>query len=597
MSALTVICPNSRRCIVKVSPSTQLHKVLEEASLKQGYDVDMYELRHQNRPVDLAISFRLSGLPNNATLEMAPVVRSGPANVEIALQIGDGSRKMLRLSNDRTLSEVLIEFSKEFGRDLMSSSGNKVPCCAYLNKEYRGSTELSATKLKDLGISGGRTLIRYSMSELSDEELKLAEHLIHEENERKKKLLAGFEARKAENERREQLEIRREKMFEREILEKQQYLKSEKHFDEQNTATATMSSREPLSTLETQKSLFSKKIKEEQSSISTTNDNSSFFAQSSQPASSNNMAVLDSSIKTAVDVTTENTVVTQPTQSCASAKLSVSSTASTAKSNDDREAELLTDLENLNATCDRSAVIFVREEEERKASNIGENAGAEDDHFFELNVNDARIIQRDLRDDIRRQVRRALYSQDFIDRLNKKLKEEAYKHTVVRFVLSNRNVIQAQFLSLESVSHLYDFITECLNEKTIKYELHFAINQKISNDRKVNLVELGVAPSSNVYVKFRSSVKDIDSLFKKDKLRNVNAEEATNLSREWLSFNGVFRPYEPELRGENDDAEKVAYLPTGHQVSYGRRPLESGASPSPDTAQPSGPVPKWFKKH
>ncbi|VBB31559.1 unnamed protein product [Acanthocheilonema viteae] len=90
MNSVTVICPNSRRCVVKVTPSTQLRKILEEACLKQGFDISTHHLKHQNHTLDLALPFRLTGLPNNATVEMVQstnVVGGVPVQIHIALQV------------------------------------------------------------------------------------------------------------------------------------------------------------------------------------------------------------------------------------------------------------------------------------------------------------------------------------------------------------------------------------------------------------------------------------------------------------------------------------------------------------------------------
>ncbi|RCN37557.1 hypothetical protein ANCCAN_16522 [Ancylostoma caninum] len=59
MTSVTVLCPNARRCAVKVTPGMLLKQILEEACLKQGFDVEAYQLENQRRRVDLALPFRV----------------------------------------------------------------------------------------------------------------------------------------------------------------------------------------------------------------------------------------------------------------------------------------------------------------------------------------------------------------------------------------------------------------------------------------------------------------------------------------------------------------------------------------------------------
>ncbi|EPB66692.1 hypothetical protein ANCCEY_14215 [Ancylostoma ceylanicum] len=60
MTSVTVLCPNARRCSVKVTPGMLLKQILEEACLKQGFEVEAYQLENQRRRVDLALPFRLA---------------------------------------------------------------------------------------------------------------------------------------------------------------------------------------------------------------------------------------------------------------------------------------------------------------------------------------------------------------------------------------------------------------------------------------------------------------------------------------------------------------------------------------------------------
>lgn len=63
---------------------------MEEACLKQGFDILTHRLRYQSRMLDLALPLRLTNLPNNATVEMvqsADVDGGVPVQIHIALQV------------------------------------------------------------------------------------------------------------------------------------------------------------------------------------------------------------------------------------------------------------------------------------------------------------------------------------------------------------------------------------------------------------------------------------------------------------------------------------------------------------------------------
>ncbi|VDO49210.1 unnamed protein product [Onchocerca flexuosa] len=127
---------------------------------------------------------------------------------------------MQEFSNKTNLLDVLYEFSQKSAQNLVKCTDGQIPCCAYMNKEYRGEAELRLTTLEAMGITGGRCLIRYFAVNMSSDEISKLENRLAEETERKKKLEKVYETRKTENERRLQLEIEREEIFERQLKTK-----------------------------------------------------------------------------------------------------------------------------------------------------------------------------------------------------------------------------------------------------------------------------------------------------------------------------------------------------------------------------------------
>lgn len=112
-----------------------LFQVLEEACLSQGYDTDLYELQHHGKSIDETLTFRLSGLPNNANLELVSSTKKSVVDdVEIALQTAEG-RKTKKFPNDTSLGDVITGFTEEFGRDLLKLEDGEVPVITYLSKQ------------------------------------------------------------------------------------------------------------------------------------------------------------------------------------------------------------------------------------------------------------------------------------------------------------------------------------------------------------------------------------------------------------------------------------------------------------------------------
>jgi len=70
MSSLTILCPNAHRVKVPTNPNMSLQAVLETACTKKGFDSSIHALVRNNKRLDLTCSIRFSGIPNNATIEM-----------------------------------------------------------------------------------------------------------------------------------------------------------------------------------------------------------------------------------------------------------------------------------------------------------------------------------------------------------------------------------------------------------------------------------------------------------------------------------------------------------------------------------------------
>uniref|UniRef100_A0A0R3RVP6 UBX domain-containing protein n=1 Tax=Elaeophora elaphi TaxID=1147741 RepID=A0A0R3RVP6_9BILA len=587
MNSITVICPNSRRCVVKVTPSTQLRKILEEACLKQGFDISTHHLKYHNHAVDLALPLRLTGLSNNATLEMvqSTIINDGmPIKIDVALQLPDGSRFMQEFSNKTNLLDILYEFSRKSAQNLVKCVDGRIPCCTYMNKEYRGEAELKFTTLEAMGIIAGRCLIRYFPVSMSRDEISRLENRLAEEYERKKKLEKVYETRKTENERRLQLENEREEIFERELKMKR----------EAEAARMLECSQEASRNLET--------ALHTTPSRSLTQDAVEHFEseRASQPSSrlnqlqailnqvNNSLATNRTDFLGEQLIGEDGRIHINDLQIATQYHHNISFYRWLKKKNNvcnsiapSSEASYLA-----VEKCNRMPVVI--SQDLKSNESVRDSAGKQDidDQFFELTVNDVRSIRRDLRAEAGIQEQKALLPQTFVTEKNKRLKEESYKHTVVRFNCADKTIIQAQFISREPVSRLFEFIAENLKNSMVKFDLCLA-NQKLPSTVLKNLIEVGVAPKSSLYIRFHSPENTFAAHFMRDKFCEVPMPEADELSREWLSVNSAYQPYVPKVINSED------VRPNGKRQS---ELIENDAGPSKMKQRPSENVPKWFKK-
>ncbi|KAJ8283200.1 hypothetical protein COCON_G00020500 [Conger conger] len=162
-TAVTVLAPNGRRQIVKISPSTPLLQVLEDVCKKQGFSPDDYDLKFQRTVLDLSLQWRFASLPNNAKLEMVPGTRqrAGETRVRIALQLEDGSRVQDSFSNAQTLWELISRFPQTRVQELQQSE--TTPVCIYMRDAgpVAGEESLRQTTLRSLGLTAGTAIIRF----------------------------------------------------------------------------------------------------------------------------------------------------------------------------------------------------------------------------------------------------------------------------------------------------------------------------------------------------------------------------------------------------------------------------------------------------
>ncbi|XP_018417273.1 PREDICTED: tether containing UBX domain for GLUT4 [Nanorana parkeri] len=163
-AGVTVLAPNGRRQVVKVTAGTPLLQVLEEVCKKQNFNPREYNLKFQRTVLDLSLQWRFANLPNNAKLEMVScsMQRAGAecSKVRVALQLEDGTRLQDEYQCSKTLWDVLVSFPQT-KVCLDEVPPGSVAVCIYMRDEVSGESLLKQTSLLSLGLTGGSAIIRF----------------------------------------------------------------------------------------------------------------------------------------------------------------------------------------------------------------------------------------------------------------------------------------------------------------------------------------------------------------------------------------------------------------------------------------------------
>lgn len=178
-SNVFVVDSSIKRTQVKVTPGKYLREVLEEACKSRKLNPEEYTLKTQNnKTLDLAQPFRLSGLSAGAKLQLTQASKS-PGVVSVALQLPEsegGGRLSDKFPSSTSLWLVLRKYedavagssSKKLnltqrGVPTSSSGAGRLmyeqPCLHLLGRNLETFTDLQKT-LAQLGLNGGSALIK-----------------------------------------------------------------------------------------------------------------------------------------------------------------------------------------------------------------------------------------------------------------------------------------------------------------------------------------------------------------------------------------------------------------------------------------------------
>jgi hypothetical protein len=161
MSCLVVELPRGHRVKVATNPNMTLLAVKDAACAKRKLDPQAFALHHKGRRLDLSLTIRFAGIPNNGTLELVEVpeeerAAAGQQEVTIALQLPSGERLVAAFSPSATLAEVVARWA---GQVAGPAQGEET-VVVYTRQEVVGDAALATTTLRGLGLVQGNGLFR-----------------------------------------------------------------------------------------------------------------------------------------------------------------------------------------------------------------------------------------------------------------------------------------------------------------------------------------------------------------------------------------------------------------------------------------------------
>ncbi|KAJ9592777.1 hypothetical protein L9F63_015555 [Diploptera punctata] len=429
-----VLAPNGRRQNVKVTPDSTILQVLEEVCKKQGFKPEEYDIKHHNHVLDTTQVVRFTGLPNGAFLEMATAKKTREEK-NVTLCLQLESGQ--RVTADFHPTDNLWSVIKKLSPDEADPDSN--PVIFYMRREISGLEALEETTLRSLGLTGGRAMLRY----------------VHRTSE-------------------------------------------ELHYQANISAP-----------------LITRSVEKENKNLEAVAEHPAIINSKHSPDSKSNesMDVSDNIVLSGTHEITQNVFNIGEEESFQPAQENLEDMVTEASTNRDTEsAESVMDFSSSEGSNTVLAQSEHREPTEERIILLGErNAVAfnlemvntfsyEDlpDDFFELTLEDARTVYRDLK-----KRRHELEDAALVTSAQRSLQESVhvlkqlneYRRVVIRIQFPDRTVLQGTFVPMETVSIVMDFVRRYLQDPNIDFHLYTTPPKNILSPGK-NLIEVGCVPNA-----------------------------------------------------------------------------------------------------
>ena len=536
MSNLTILCTNGRRQQIKVQPNTKILEILDEVCKKQGLDPNEYDLIHHKKSLDVALTFRLSGLPNNAQLELRKN-ETGPrqfADVTLSLQTDDGTRlePLTFKPETTTLLEVIETYlnnpatavkcdsMKTVLDDLGAACSNMYPAFSYLNEQIVGLYQIRNTTLKDLGLANGRVVVRFGLRQVETEQMGKMNDQFRQKLEKKTKLNQIFESK----------------------------IKDQKEEEEAAAVATTTQQRSAPEIAKRKDDLenFEQSIRSQQNNVPHVTTSNAiekrprmFDTTDYEIISSNEMVslkLLNFILKELIFSTKKIILLFSQNRPNEFATFKFPEET---KGQDLNKMNELAEIERESkAPCERKALLIYAEQEEFGPS-VTAAAKAEafkqacdedrvDEEFYKVTVDDLRFMMSDLK---KYQNEDTPFMTKQMRELEQDRKAMRYTHIAVRIVFRNKQTLQGLFRPKEPLSALYAFVRENFaggENKADDLDFHlFTTPPKVllADDKNKNLFEAELCPAALVHFKNKSERAPV---FKSELTEDLKTMEEAN---------------------------------------------------------------------
>ncbi|XP_055842826.1 tether containing UBX domain for GLUT4 [Episyrphus balteatus] len=511
---VTVLTPNGRRQNIKITPSTTLLQILEEASEKHGFPSDEYGLKSHNKELDLMQMFRFTGLPNNCLLEMFECTKKRvESTADICVQLENGNRCQGQFSPSTCLWDILSKVCPEYIGSDMS------PVVIYMRKEIFGE-ELKQTTLKSLGVTGGRTMMR--LVNKNPDEIKTQ---------------AGVYVPPE--------------------------VKEEPKTDEVKPVRKQPSKGGFSITSELVQSL--KKQETMEDVVPEPKEESTDMPESTESKPEPPKVVYDWGT---------------------GAGRSMMSTETSEADNDTNQNEMEIEPE-VNVIGERNAVIYSLDSTQKQMEDLP-------DSFFDLTVNDLKLVLRDLK--------KITEGNDDAPLLTAKMREieenssllrklAQYKQCIIRVQFPDRNVLQGVFKPTDKVEDVVSFVRPFLTNEDLDFHL-FTVPPKKLLPHDKTLLEVNCIPNAVLHfgVNECDALPSLLSYLKKNYLMQLTSPEgAFYIASKSRLIRGA------EDSESNNSTKNVSNSPGPSTGAIPKRPRNDNVRKSASPNRNSSDVPKWFK--
>ncbi|XP_018574322.1 tether containing UBX domain for GLUT4 [Anoplophora glabripennis] len=539
-----VLALNGRRQTVKCTPNTTILQILEDVCRKQGLQPEEYDLKHHSKVLDTTTTFRFSGLPNNAQLELVPALKiRNESDVILAVNLENGSRLIGNFSPNDTLLNVLNKLCPENIRQ------DTNPVVVYTRREIYGK-ELENVTLRSLGLTGGRAMIR--LMHRSPEDLKTQANIS-----------APLPSKPVE-----------EKPYVRKLQRVPTPPRVEEKIPETKNNNETEDKKEE--TEEFQKpQLFQK------------NHNVDLLKLAREKRKSNDSSPLKTEEKRKTIERHTNLEEQKLTKEICECRRDESMEVDCCGKCQEKCTNITESIEDEFVFLgDRNAMLFSLE--------TAQAVPSEDlpDDFFDLTIDDARKILRDVKKQklgtdnaplMTSALRNLEESKKQLRQLNK------YKKAVIRVQFPDRTVLQGTFAPVDTIGDVVKFVKEYLEDKSLNFYVYCTPPKCILDENK-RLIELGFVPGAMVHFGTHSANsktnylrKDLQNKFTSNSVASLAAAKMRSQNTRCLAYET--EDFEIDESTSNDTNVGASTSSGITHENYTERKIIKSTEK----------VPKWFK--